>query len=53
VLRKCLDIAEGLIAEGREQEALRYMRDSVLPVLDRLADAARREALGLPPEPAG
>ncbi len=49
VLLQCLAIAEQLVADGREQEALTYLRENVLSVLGRLAEAGLREKLGPPP----
>ena len=41
-LGRALDIVERLLAEGREEEALRYLRESILPALEELAREATR-----------
>jgi hypothetical protein len=41
-LGRALDIVERLLAEGREEEALRYLRESILPAFDELARDAGR-----------
>lgn len=35
VYGRCLDIAEELIFQGREEEALAYLREDVLPAIQK------------------
>ncbi len=42
-LREALDICEKLIADGREGDALKLLRERILPVLEERAEQARRE----------
>lgn len=48
-LRQALDIAEQLIAEGHEAEALELLRSRIIPALQDRADAARRAGTGNQP----
>jgi hypothetical protein len=52
-LQKALDIADRLIANGREKEGLELLDRHILPVLDARVRAAREKTPRPPEQPSG